>query len=600
MDYKIEATPAMEPAQEINVFEQTINTLNPEGKPPATTQPQMSAAAMASPSTPTVQKDDGDATGDRLDQITEPQVTPANGNSKDSQAELMINLAKGFTTLSHTPDGDAYASITVNDHSETVKVRSLDFKQWLGMIFYKEYVKPPSSQAIKDTLAIIEAEAKFDGPEISIHLRYAWHDGSIYIDLCDRSWNQVEISKDGWKVIGSKESPVKFFRAQGMMAMPIPKQGGSIDLLKKYLNVVNDSEWVMIVSWIIGSMKPSGPYPILVLQGEQGTAKSTAARLLRNLIDPSAVPSQSLSRSERDLIIAAIKSWVLNFDNLSYLKPEMADALCRLSTGGGFRTRALYTDDNERLFNSVRPIIINGITDLATRHDLADRSLVVQLSTIPKDKRIAEKELMMNWNFDKDKIFGALCQALSVALLNVYSVKLPSLPRMADFALWVTAAEPALGWEHGTFMREYENNQRSIVEIALEADPIAIAVIRLIKLHTDHEWHGTASDLLVTLGVNQDLIDMKSWPRKPNVLSGRLKRAAPSLREIGIEVDWTKSGDRFIHIVPTPVFKFETRIDGLRKHDVPDIPDLPDVPDVHDIPDLPETTYEGYENEELT
>jgi len=185
--------------------------------------------------------------------------------------------------------------------------------------------------------------------------------------LCNGSWDQVQATKDGWKVIGSKDSPVKFYRAQGMAALPIPSREGSMDLLRQFLNIENGSDWVMIVSWLITSMRPDRPFTVLVLQGEQGTAKSTTARLLRDLIDPSTVLSQSVPKSERDLVIAASRSWVLNFDNLSYLSPAMSDALCRLSTGGGFRTRALYTDDGERLFSSIRPIIMNGISDFATR-----------------------------------------------------------------------------------------------------------------------------------------------------------------------------------------------------------------------------------------
>lgn len=522
---------------------------------PSPSPPTVTSTPPTSPSPPASTEDDKDGQTSAIEEMV---AAPAGSGSPPSKAEIMVALAKGYADLFHTPDGDAFASIMVNNHHENVKIRSQDSRQWLGRLYYKETGKPVSGPAIKDALEVLEAEAKYDGPQIDTHLRYAWHEESIYVDLVNETWDQVQITRKGWTIIGSKDSPVKFYRAQGMAPLSIPIRGVTIDPLRSFLNIESESDWVMLVSWLVGSMKPSGPFAVLVLQGEQGTAKSTTARFLRDLIDPSAVPSQSLPRSERDLVIAASKSWVLNFDNLSYLSPMMSDAFCRLATGGGFRTRALYTDDSERLFNSIRPMIMNGISDIATRHDLADRSLIVQLPVIPKAKRVPEKELMRRWESNKRGLFGALCNALAVALANEASVRLPTLPRMADFATWATAGETAFGWEPGTFMREYENNQKALVEIALEADPVAVAVIRLIHRHRAHEYHGTASDLMILLNLNQDLASLKNWPKTPNKLSGRLKRAAASLREIGLNVEWTKSGDRMIHIVPTPAFKLDT------------------------------------------
>src|SRR5437868_13535290 len=95
----------------------------------------------------------------------------------------------------------------------------------------------------------------------------------------------------------------------------------------------------------IAAFRPTGPYPILMLQGEQGTAKSTTTRILRSLIDPNVSPLRTVPRNERDLMIAATNSWAQCFDNLSHIPLWFADALCRLATGGGFATRKLRTDE---------------------------------------------------------------------------------------------------------------------------------------------------------------------------------------------------------------------------------------------------------------
>src|SRR5262249_27005841 len=86
----------------------------------------------------------------------------------------------------------------------------------------------------------------------------------------------------------------------------------------------------------------------------------------------------------RDVMIAAANGWCLPFDNVSHLTGWLSDAICRLSTGGGFSTRELYSDDQEKLFEATRPVIINGIDGLVVRGDLADRAITLFLPTIPE------------------------------------------------------------------------------------------------------------------------------------------------------------------------------------------------------------------------
>ena len=473
--------------------------------------------------------------------------------AKESKTDLLIHLAKENIELFHTPNDEAFASIKINGHCENIPVNSKHFRKFLMRLYYKRINGFPGEQALKDTMDLLSAEALFDGPELALHLRYAEHEGSIYIDLGNDDWRQVCISKFGWTVIENKNSPVKFMRTQGMKAMSIPSKYGNIEDLSQFLNIENESDWVLIVAWLIGAMKPTGTYPILMIQGEQGTAKSTTAKLLKDLVDPSVVSSQSLPRSERDLTIAASNSWLNSYDNLSEMPNRLSDAFCRIATGGGLRTRTLFTNDDEMLFNPVRPQIFNGIADIATRPDLADRALTICLMPIPKEKRISEMQLMENWKLRKAGIFGALCNALSVALAKHKKINLKELPRMADFAIWASAAEFSFGWKKGSFMREYANNRLRLIDIAIEADPVAIAVIDMLKKENVYKWSGKASDLLEILKsqVGEQVTRLKSWPKQPNLLSNKLCRCATSLREKGISIEWTKSGDRIITITHT-------------------------------------------------
>ena len=147
------------------------------------------------------------------------------------------------------------------------------------------------------------------------------------------------------------------------------------------------------IAWLVQAARDRGPYPILAIYGEQGSAKSSGARLLRSIIDPNWAPLRSPPKEIRDLAIAAANGWVVALDNLSHLPQWLSDALCVLSTGGGFATRTLYTDDEESIFSFRRPVIINGIAEVARRGDLIDRCIPVTLEAVPDERRLTEDEI---------------------------------------------------------------------------------------------------------------------------------------------------------------------------------------------------------------
>jgi hypothetical protein len=344
---------------------------------------------------------------------------------------------------------------------------------------------------MQSALNVIEANADYDGPERIVHIRVAELDGRLYLDLCDKTWRAIEIDATGWRVID--DPPIRFRRAAGMLPLPIPISGGSIETLKSFLNLQSDADFVLVVSWVLACLRNRGPYPVMVLSGEQGSAKSTFCTLLRALIDPNTSPLRALPRENRDLFIAATNGHLLAFDNVSGLPPWISDTLCRLATGGGFAVRRLYSDDDEALFDAQRPIILNGIEDFVTRPDLADRALLLTLQPISEERRRPEAELRTTFEAERPRILGALLDAVVEGLKRSPETRLPKLPRMADFALWGTACETAL-WPAGTFWRAYCGNRDELVEGVIDADPIAAAVRAMMA--TRAEWTGTASNLL--------------------------------------------------------------------------------------------------------
>jgi hypothetical protein len=455
-----------------------------------------------------------------------------------TQADILIGLAQ-TAELFHTADGAGFADLDIKGHRETWPIHGKGFRRWLARRFFEETGGAPSSEALQSALNVIEAKAHFDAPEQQIHIRVGELDGRLYLDLGDDIWRAVEIDVTGWRVI--ENPPVRFRRASGMKAMPIPVCGGSIETLRTYLNVQTDADFVLVVAWALASLRNRGPYPVIVLSGEQGSAKSTFSAILRALLDPNTAPLRALPREDRDLFIAASNGHVLAFDNVSGLPAWISDTVCRLATGGGFAVRQLYSDQDEVLFDAARPVIMNGIEDIVTRPDLADRAVFLTLEPIPEERRRSEQELWAAFEAERPRILGVLLDAVAKGLAELPRTRLDKLPRMADFALWATACETAL-WPSGTFWSAYCGNRDEAVEGVIEADPIAAAVCAVMTTRT--EWTGTASELLGTLAelAGERVAKAKTWPDSPRALGGRLRRAATFLRKIGIDIGFEREG----------------------------------------------------------
>ena len=454
-------------------------------------------------------------------------------------APMLIALATS-AELFHTASGTAYADLLVDGHRETWPVRSARCRAWLRRLYFEATGDAPSAAALGSALNLLEARAQFEGPERAVHVRVAEHAGRIYLDLADPAWRAVEIGPQGWQVVA--QPPVRFRRPAGMLALPLPQPGGTLQHLAAFINVPGQDELVLLTSWLLATLRPGGPYPILVVAGEQGSAKTVLAKTLRALTDPNAAPVRTLPREERDLFIAANNGHVLAFDNLSTVPPWLSDTLCRLASGGSFATRQLYTDGDEVLFEAARPVILNGIEDVVTRPDLADRALFLTLPYLAERQRRSEQELWRAFELARPRLLGALLDAVSHGLRMLPLVRLERLPRMADLALWAAACETA-AWPGGAFAQAYAGNRRAAVHDAIDADPVAACVCEIMAERSS--WTGTAVDLLrVGAGGSWDgRSDSRTgWPKSPRALAGRLRRAQTFLRALGIDIAFSREG----------------------------------------------------------
>lgn len=477
-----------------------------------------------------------------LDKLIEPERGSSNGRS--AQADVLIAIASA-AELFHSPEGSAFADLDVDGHRETYRVRSQTFRHWLARQYYEETGTAPGADAYQAALNVLEAQAHFGGPEREVHLRLASQNDHLYLDLVDDGWHAVEIDADGWRII--QNPPVRFMQTRGMRPLPQPAPGGSIAALRDFLNVGSDEDFILIVGWLLAALRDRGPYPLLVLSGEQGSAKSTFTTILRSLVDPNIAPLRALPRDDRDLFIAAGNAHIQAFDNVSAIPAWLSDTLCRLATGGGYATRQLHTDQDEALFTAVRPVILNGIEDVVSRDDLADRAIFITLEPLPEHKRVSEAALWTRFEAVRPLLLGALLDAMSNGLRELPKTRIGSLPRMADFALWATACEGAL-WPVGTFMNAYRANRGRIVAEIIEADPVASALRDLME--DRNEWTGTATELLRVLAkFAGEYTRSKSWPDNPRNLSGRVRRCAAALRHEGVQIAHSRSGHKRIRLI---------------------------------------------------
>jgi hypothetical protein len=449
--------------------------------------------------------------------VASPTPTESGNGRRRRRSDDLLDFLPEIE-LWHSPDRDAFATITIGGHVENWPVRSRDFREFLSGRYFAATGTAPGSQATEDALRVVEGAAKHNRPQHAVHLRIGEQDGAVFIDLGDAAWQAVEVTSARWRVID--RAPIKFVRSPAMRALPMPEHGGLIEgQLRELVNVRDDADFALIVGWIIGCLNPRGPYPILVVNGEQGSAKSTLCRLLRSLTDPNAAPIRLTPRNEDDLIVAARHSRVLAFDNMSGVPYWFSDALCSIATGAGVSTREHYSNTNEVVFEGARPCMLNGIPDLGSRADFADRTIHVVLKPIAEADRRSETEYWKDVETRAPLIFGAILDAVAGALRHRDETP-PVLTRMADFVAWVSAAEPALGWDRGASINAYLSNRRGAIETAIEGDPIGDAVCQLAGKTDD--WTGSPTDLLARLAelVSDTVRKNRTWPAS-NKLRGR-------------------------------------------------------------------------------
>jgi len=488
-----------------------------------------------------------------------------------SVMERLILYARAAATFFHNSEREGFASIRKGGHRENYEISSPRFKLWVRHEFWRREKERLEAAALEqegalhegpvqidmpavvrdrdlsDAIRQLESVAIFEGRQEDVHIRTAGHDGRVYIDMGDDEWWVTEVSAEGWKIVAGDEIPVRFVRPKGLLSLPEPAPSGegSIEPLMQLLNLGEGEDAqrnrTLILAWLSHAYLPTGPFPVLTLTGPQGAAKSHALRILRNLVDPSVAPGSTKPRNEHDAYIDASANWVIAYDNLPTVPPWLSNVLCDIATGGGFRTRTLYTNRDQEIFQDKRPIILAGIGNVATRPDLLDRAVIVNLPRIDPKSRKKEAVINRMLREAQPQVLSALLDAVVCGLKGSDDVVLEELPRMADFAVWGIATEEALGGAPESFMTAYAGSRQDAAETAIEAWSPSDTFIEFAYKFQGEEnaWEGTATELLAKLNgavTDEDLKRAKEWPKSASALSAQINGLVPDLLESGISV----------------------------------------------------------------
>ena len=471
----------------------------------------------------------------------QPKASPS-GKTK-SQAAAMLALfeahhGEAFRSLDDKP----FFCVTEDGKRQTMTTSNV--VKALSRWHFKQTGQAATARSREEVKNHLEALAEAGGPKRQTWLRVAEHDGALYLDLGDETWRAVRIASEGWDVID--RPPVCFVRPGGMLPLPVPVHSGNVAELFDLVNIPNGPDRALALAWLVSTLRPFRPMPLLALHAEQGSAKSTTARMLASLIDPHQAGLRIRPKDEETVMVATQNAWVIAYDNLSTMPPWLSDGLCCLSTGASYTARTRYSDAGETVMRAQRPVLLTSIEDIASRSDLLDRMIVLTLPTIPEARRRTEQEVLAAFDIAHPRILGGLLDAAAHALRTLPGVKPDALPRMADFALWAIAAESGLGLNPGEFLTAYRENRQDAHGQALDACPIVEPIQRFMS--DVSEWAGTATELLAELNRSADETARShpKWPKDCTRLSGQLGRIAPNLRSRGLDVRHSKesSGQR--------------------------------------------------------
>lgn len=472
-----------------------------------------------------------------------------NGKSYNQASDLIRYTSLPGVELFHDEKKEPYARLPIDGRNMIVPIGGREFRRWLTRSFYADTGTAPGSDALTGALGVIEAVACYTGKEHELFNRVAYYDDAIWYDL--GGGEAVKISPGSWEIV--TDPPILFRHHTHQKAHDTGKikQNGNVKKVLDFVNVQSESEKLLFLVYLISCFVPEIPHPIPVLYGDKGSSKTTALKMVKEIVDPSVLTIISFPHNNQELVQKLYHHYYAPFDNIADLSDSQSDALCRACTGEGVSKRALFTNEDDVIFNYRRCVALNGVNLVADKPDLLDRAILLQMERIPREKRKTENKVWKEFNEVKGDILGGIFNTLSQAATIKPNIRLEELPRMADFMEWACAISEALGAGMKAAKDAYLGNIQSQNKEAIDASPIGDVLMKFVEdgfvtkkdnvLDVEREedhWEGTASELLALLEecatAYKINIKSKTWPKKGNSLTRKINDIKTNLADEGI------------------------------------------------------------------
>jgi hypothetical protein len=460
-----------------------------------------------------------------LELVPAPAVEP---EERKSQLDMALEFALAQVELFHDANKDCYAKRHANGY--VWRLNSQAFKDFLSAECFKEFGKALRAQNLAEVINQLSAMARCDRPLRKVYCRIGQFDDHYYIDLCQpNNTLAVRWGCNGWQVVDN--SPIDFVRTDTMQPLPVPLGENGLGALWQICNVPPTHQ-LLFITWLIDAWRLDTPFPGLEFLGEQGSAKSTTAEAARRLVDPNSCNLRAAPKAVEDIFVAAGVNHVVAYENLSQLSSAMQDALCVLSTGGGYARRKLYSDADEHVINVRRPWVVNGISACVTQQDLLDRTITIECPVI--QSRQQSSNLWQQFEQTQPALFSTLlnvaCRALQI--LPCITLAEDERPRMLEFCLLGMAISQVLKSDARIFLNEFQDARRESISRTIDSSPVCTAIIEFMQRRQNYT--ASVKDLLTELERLRPL-GCDSWPRSAKGLGDALRRAAPALRVLGID-----------------------------------------------------------------
>ncbi|HUT04957.1 MAG TPA: CHC2 zinc finger domain-containing protein [bacterium] len=486
--------------------------------------------------------------------VGKPVENPLKKPGKDPKVPdktILFKLARKRYVIFEDQFGEAYAEFPQTTHTQIAPVASRVITRDLGQLFLRHsHDKPAGRRTIGDVCQALETT--ITGMRI-LHNRVMTEPDSrcVRYDLLSHDWLTVSIRPSGWQF---EKMPHPIFRRYKHMkpqSKPVP--GGDINELWDFLPQLGDDDTtekhrLLVLTFLVGGIVlAQRPAFALILSGTEGSGKTNASLVLRELIDPS---SASICRDSHDLDSLThycCHNRVVILDNLSYIKIPLSDFISSAITGTADTKRKNYTDDDD-VVRAFQPVfILTGISNVVQQPDLLDRCLSIHLKILNNPE--AESSFRKRFLLAKPRIFGALLDLISKAMVHYPKITLTEPCRMADAAQWGVALTRALGRKDAEFYEAYSMNARENLADIVKTDILSTTIVDYLSVND--EFRGTPTELFETLTTYAGYDPQrppKTWPIDATRMSRRLNILQRPLEHAGIYYRSTPGTRRIIRL----------------------------------------------------